>query len=104
MKNPLAETGIAKLSLEQIEDICEMAEQAARNYVLSKVSNSRIAVLDVSVDAEGTKPVTFTVDVNVVLSPLMKDFNVEELTKEATKQAFAHIEEHLRELECISKK
>jgi hypothetical protein len=56
------------------------------------------------VDAEGTKPVTVNVDVSVVLSPLMKDFDVEALTKEATKRAFAHIEEYLRELKCMSKK
>jgi hypothetical protein len=56
------------------------------------------------VDAEGTKPVTVNVDVSIVLSPLMKDFDVEALTKEATKRAFAHIEEYLRELQCKSKK
>jgi hypothetical protein len=34
----------------------------------------------------------------------MKDFDVEALTKEATKRAFIGIEENLRELECKSKK
>ena len=100
----MAENGIPKLTLEQVQELCELAEQAARKYVLSKVSTSRIVTLDVAVDAEGTKPVTVNVDVTVVLSPLMKDFDVESLTKEATKQAFAHIEEYLRELECKSKK
>jgi hypothetical protein len=100
----LAETGIPELTLEQVEELCERAEQAARDYVLSQVSTGRIATLDVSVDAEGTKPVTVNVDVTVVLSPLMKDFDVEELTKEATKRAFAIIEEYLRELKCKSKK
>jgi len=100
----LAETGIPELTLEQVEELCERAEQAARDYVLSQVSTGRIATLDVSVDAEGTKPVTVKVDVTVVLSPLMKDFDVEALTKEATKRAFAIIEEYLRELMCKSKK
>ncbi|MCJ7722179.1 DUF3194 domain-containing protein [Candidatus Bathyarchaeota archaeon] len=100
----MAETGIPELTLEQVEELCERAEQAARAYVLSKVYTGRIATLDVSVDAEGTKPVTVNVDVTVVLSPLMKDFDVEELTKEATKRAFAIIEEYLRELMCKSKK
>jgi phosphoribosyl-dephospho-CoA transferase len=100
----LAETGIPELTLEQVEELCERAEQAARTYVLSKVSTGRIATLDVSVDAEGTKPVTVNVEVTVVLSPLMKDFDVEALTKEATKRAFAIIEEYLRELRCKSKK
>ena len=100
----MAETGIPELTLEQVEELCERAEQAARAYVLSKVSTGRIATLDVSVDAEGTKPVTVNVDVTVVLSPLMTDFDVEELTKEATKRAFAIIEEYLRELKYKSKK
>jgi phosphoribosyl-dephospho-CoA transferase len=100
----LAENGIPELTLEQVEELCERAEQAARTYVLSKVSTGRIATLDVSVDAEGTKPVTVDVEVTVVLSPLMKDFDVEALTKEATKRAFAIIEEYLRELRCKSKK
>jgi hypothetical protein len=100
----LEEIGIPELTLEQVAELCERAEQATREYVLSKVSTSRIATLDVTVDAEGTKPVTANVDVTVVLSPLMKDFDVEALTNEATKRAFAHIEEYLRELKCKSKK
>ena len=100
----MAETGIPELTLEQVGELCERAEQAARDYVLSQVSKSRIATLDVLVDAKGTKPVTVTVDVTVVLSPLMKDFDVEALTKEATKRAFTIIEEYLRELKCKSKK
>ena len=100
----MEDIGIPELTLEQVAELCERAEQAARDYVLSKVPNSRIATLDVTVDAEGTKPVTVNVDVSVVLSPLMKDFDVEALTKEATKRAFAHIEEYLRELACKSKK
>jgi hypothetical protein len=34
----------------------------------------------------------------------MKDFDVEALTKEATKRAFDNIEEYLRELKCKPKK
>ena len=100
----MPENGIPKLTLEQVQELCELAEQAARKYVISKVSISRIVSLDVAVDAEGTKPVTVNVDVTVVLSPILKDFDVEALTQGATKQAFAHIEEYLRELECKSKK
>ena len=100
----MEETGIPELTIEQIEELSERAEQAARKYVLSKVPINKISVLDVTVDAEGTKPLTVNVDVTVVLSPLMRDFDVEALTKEATNEAFAHIEEHLREIECKSTK
>jgi hypothetical protein len=62
----LEEIGIPELTLEQVAELCESAEQSARDYVLSKVSTNRIMVLDVTVDAEGTKPVTANVDVTVV--------------------------------------
>ncbi|MCW4016442.1 MAG: DUF3194 domain-containing protein [Candidatus Bathyarchaeota archaeon] len=100
----MAETGIPQLTLEQVAELCEGAEHAARGYVLSKVSTNRVVTLDVTVDAEGTKPVTVNVDVTVVLSPIMKDFDVNTLTKEATNQAFVYVEEYLRELKCKSKK
>jgi hypothetical protein len=100
----LEEIGIPELNLEQVAELCEKAEEAARDYILSKVSKSRIINLDITVDAEGTKPVTANVDVTVVLSPLMENINVEVLTKGATKRAFAIIEEYLRELKCKSKK
>ncbi len=96
--------GIPELNLEQIEDLLERGEQAAREYVLSQVPAARIIDLEVIVDAEGIKPLIVNVDVEVVLSPLMKDFDVEALAKEATKRAFICIEENLRELECKSKK
>ena len=100
----MADLGIPELTLDQVAELCEGAEKAARNYVLSQVSTSRIIDLDVTVDAHGTKPITIDVDVSITLSPLMKDFDVESLTKEATKQAFEHIEEYLRDLKCKSKK
>ena len=100
----MEDIGIPELTIEEVSELCEGAEEVARQYVLSNVSTSRIVTLDVSVDAEGTKPITVNVDVSVVLSPLMRNFDVETLTKEATKRAFAHIEEYLRELECKSKK
>ncbi len=100
----MEETGIPELTLEQVEELCERAEQAAREHILSRIPKNRIATLDVTVDAEGAKPLTVNVDVTVVLSPLMKDFDVEALTKAATEKAFAHIEEYLRELTCKFKK
>jgi hypothetical protein len=100
----LEEIGILELTLEQVEELCEIAEETAREYVLSKVPPRRISTLNVTVDAEGTKPITINVDVEAVLSPLMKDFNVEKLVKEATERAFASIEKYLRKISCKSTK
>jgi len=96
------EIGIPELTLEQVEELCEIAEETAREHVLSKVPPRRISALNVTVDAEGTKPITINVDVEVILSPLMKNFDVEKLAKEATERAFASIEEYLRKLSCKS--
>ncbi len=100
----MEEIGIPELNLEQVVELCENAEEAARDYVLSIVSTNRIITLDITVDAEGTKPVAINIDVRVFLSPLMKNFDVEVLTKGASKRAFAIIEEYLRDLKCKSKK
>ncbi|RLI21482.1 DUF3194 domain-containing protein [Candidatus Bathyarchaeota archaeon] len=96
--------GLPELTSEQIEELCSVAEEAARKHVLSKVSPKRIETLNISVETEGTKPVTITVDVEVSLSPLMKNFNVEKLADEAVKEAFSSVEKYLRELKCQSEK
>lgn len=100
----MEEIGILELTLEQVEELCEIAEETAREYVLSKVPPRRMPTLNVTVDAEGTKPITINVDVEVVLSPLMKNFDVEKLVKEATERAFASIRKYLRKLSCKSTK
>jgi len=100
----LEEIGIPELTSEQVEELCEIAEEAAREYILSKVPPRRVSVLNITVDTEGTKPITVTVDVEVTLSSLMKNYNIEKLIKEATKMAFDSIEKYLRELTCKSTK
>lgn len=100
----MEDLGIPELSSEQIEELCLIAEKAAREYVLSKVSQKRIEELNISVETEGTKPVRLNVEVNVSLSPLMKDFHVQRLADEAVKEAFASAEKFLRELKCRSLK
>jgi len=98
------EIGIPELKSEQIEELCSIVEKTARQYVISKLSPKRIEALNISVETEGTKPVRLTVDVDVSLSPLMKDFNVQKLVDEAIKEAFTSAEKYLRELKCHSKK
>jgi hypothetical protein len=104
VKDFLEEIGISELTPEQLEKLCEIGEKAAREHVLSKVPNRRISTMDITVDTEGTRPVTVNVEVEVNLSPLMKNFNVEKLVKEATEKAFAAIKQYLSELSCKSTK
>jgi hypothetical protein len=97
------ELGISELTREQIEELCSIAEETARKYVLSKIPKKRIETLNISVEAEGAKPVTLTVDADITLSLEMKDYNVKRLIDEATKEAFTAAEKYLRALKCRSK-
>ena len=96
--------GISNLTSEQIEEFCTVAEETARKHVLSKISPKKIETLNVTVETEGSKPVTLTIDIDLVLVPSMKDFDAQKLAEEAVKEAFSSAEEYLRKLTCRSQK
>ena len=96
----MEDIGLPDLTPEQVEELCSKAEEAAREYVLSKVPPKRVETLNISVETEGGKPLTLTVDVEIVLSPLMQDYDVQRLADEAVKEAFKSAEKYLRELKC----
>jgi len=100
----LEEIGLPTLSPEQKENICILAEKAARDYITSKVPSRRISALDITVEVEGEKPLTVSVDIEISLSPLMKNYNAEQLANEATKKAQEAAEAYLRKTACKSKK
>jgi len=94
----VVELGIPELTTEQIEQLCQIAEDAARNHILSKVSNKQIEQLDICVEAEGQKPVEVTVEIDLELSPEVEGVDAEELVKEAKSKAHGAIENFLRKL------
>jgi hypothetical protein len=98
------ELSIPELTSEQIEELSSIAEEAARKHVLSKVSLKKIETLNISAETEGTKPVELKVEVDMVLLPSMKNFNVQELADEAIEKAFKSAEKYLREVACHSQK
>jgi hypothetical protein len=67
----VVELGIPELTTEQIETLCSTAEEAARKYVLSKVSNKDVKTKNIDADA---------------------------LVKEAVNQAHKTIEKFLRKI------
>jgi len=95
--------GIPELTDDQIEEICEIAEEAARKYILSKVPLKKISDFDITVETEGLKPLNISVEINLELSPLMRDYNVNKLVEEAVKKAFEAVDNHLKGLSCRSK-
>ncbi len=94
----MGELGFPELTTEQIELLCQTAEDAARKYVLSKVSSKDVDQLDISVEADGTKPVNVTVEINLLLASQTKNVDADALVKEAVKEAHKAAENFLRQL------
>ncbi len=90
--------GIPELTDEQIEAAGQAAENAARTHVFSKVNQKQVEDLNISVEAEGAKPVSFTVEVDLVLLPEAKGVSEKALVDEAVQEAFKAIENYLRKL------
>lgn len=95
---PVVELGIPELTTEQIETLCSTAENAARKYVLSKVSSKMLDKLDISVEAVGSKPVDVIVEIDLVLSSEAKGIDAKTLVKEAAYEAHKASEKYLRKL------
>ena len=92
----MVELGIPELTTEQIETLCSTAENAARKYVLSKVSSKMVDRLDISVEAVGSKPVNVTVEIDLALSPQAEGIDAQTLVKEAVNEAHIASEKYLR--------
>jgi hypothetical protein len=93
----MGELGFPELSTEQIEILCQAAEDAARKTILAKVSAKDVERLDISVEVEGTKPVNVTVEVNLLLAKTQR-MDAEALVKEAIAQAHLATEIFLSKL------
>lgn len=66
----LEEMDMHELTLEQVEELCSIAEKRAREYVLSRIPSREISALNISVDAEGLKPISVDIDVDIKSSDL----------------------------------
>jgi len=94
----VVELGIPELTTEQIEALCSIAENAARKYVLSKVPSKMVERLDISVEAEGSKPVNVTVEIDLSLTSQARGVDAQTLVKEATNEAHKASENYLRKI------
>jgi hypothetical protein len=98
------ELGLEKLTDKQIEELCLIAEEAARKHILSKVPSKNIDALNITAEAEGAKPVSLKVEVDLELSQSVRNFKVKQITDEAVRIAFVSANQYLRGLTCRSKK
>ncbi len=81
---------------DEVEQICVAAEEAAKKRILSIVPLKRISDFDVTVEANGDKPLVLNVDIAIEVT--IGDENLEELVKDATNAAFKAAEIKVREL------
>jgi len=88
---------VSSISVDELEDLCGKAEDAARKFILSRVPRRKVTNLIISVDAERNEDgeMTFDVDVEVQLSPTMRGFDVKRLVRDAVDESFRVIENYL---------
>jgi len=94
----VVELGLPDLTTDQIETVSQTAEKAARKAVLSKISSKLIEKLDISVEAEGQKPLNLTVEIDLILAPETKGVNAQAIVNEAIDEAHKASENYLRTL------
>jgi hypothetical protein len=92
------ELELPELTPEQTESLCTISEDAARKYILSKVSARNLESLYVTVEAEGSKPLNLSVEVDLQLTAETNDVETKSLADEAAKQAMSAAENYLRKL------
>lgn len=90
------------ISYDQLERLCEIAEEAARKYISSRIPNRGISDLSILVNSVDSENLTLEIDVEVALSPLFSKVDVKKLAEEAVEAAFKAAENYLRELSCHS--
>jgi len=100
----LEEIGTVELTDEQLEELCEIGERAAKAHIHSRVHDKRISRLDITIEAEGSKPVTVNVEIEIGLPSTIKDVDIYQVAKEAAEKALEATNKYLRELTCKSTK
>ena len=85
-----------KPTAEEVEQICEAAQEAARKHLLSRISVKQISDLDVTIEAVGDKPLVVSIDVAIELES--GDLDLDPLVDEATNMAFSAADAKAKEL------
>ncbi len=98
----MKEIGVAELTDEQLEELCKIGERAAKAHIHSRVHDKRISRLDITIEAEGRKPVTVNVEIEVGLSAPIDDVDIYQVAKDAAEKALEETNKYLRELSCKS--
>ena len=86
---------------EEVELICTAAEEAARKFILSKISIKKLDDLDLSVEGVGDKPLSITVQ--IAIESELENPELDTIIDDATNAAFAAAEAKVQELKLCDK-
>ncbi|MEM0049807.1 MAG: DUF3194 domain-containing protein [Candidatus Bathyarchaeia archaeon] len=89
---------ISSLTYEKLEEICKVAEEAARRYIFSRVKREYVSDLYISIDLESLDALNVSIEVEINLSPLCKNVDVQEIANGSIKAAFEAIEKYLNKI------
>ncbi len=85
-----------RLKQEEIGEICEASEDAARKTLFAKLSLKQVSDFEIAVEATGDKPLTLTIDISA--SPDMSNGRLGRMIEEACDRAFEAAEQKAKEL------
>jgi hypothetical protein len=85
-----------RLKQEEIEKICEAAEDAARRSLFSTLSPKQVSDFEIAVEVTGDKPLTLTIDISA--SPDLSNGRLGRLIEEACDRGFEAAEQKAKEL------
>ena len=100
----MEEIGLEELTPEQQEQLCILAEKAARDYILSKIPPRKINTLNITIEIEGKRPITINAETEIQLASTKENIDINQLAEQATKKAIKATDEYLRQIVCKSKK
>ena len=98
----VVDIGLPELTDEQVLEVVEAGERAAREYVLSRLPAKKVYDMGVCIQVEGGLPLTVTVDVELRVAS-SAGLDPDELAREAAKRAMQAVEEKLREIALVGR-
>ena len=93
----LADIGLPDLTEEQFEEVCAVAEEAARKHIFPKFPQNKWTTWIFALRLK-EKPLNLSVEVDLVLSTTAQGIKQKILVDEAVAEAFKAIENYLRKL------
>ena len=92
----IIELGLPDLDEDRIEDLCEIADNAIKKYIFSKIKKSKATVLESTIEIS-TENKICQIDIELDLEiPTLDSKEVKEIADKAVEIAFESIEKELK--------